>query len=42
VTPGGGLQGLADRAAAVGGTFRLASPAGGPTRLVLDLPHRTA
>jgi signal transduction histidine kinase len=42
VTPGGGLQGLADRAAAVGGTFRLASPAGGATRLVLDVPHRTA
>jgi signal transduction histidine kinase len=38
VTPGGGLQGLADRAAAVGGTFRLASPVGGPTRLVLDVP----
>jgi signal transduction histidine kinase len=42
VTPGGGLQGLADRAAAVGGTFRLASQVGGPTRLVLDVPHRTA
>jgi signal transduction histidine kinase len=42
VTPGGGLQGLADRAAAVGGTFRLASPPGGPTRLVLDVPHRAA
>jgi signal transduction histidine kinase len=42
VAPGGGLQGLADRAAAVGGTFRLASPAGGPTRLVLDVPLRTA
>ncbi|WP_232665017.1 sensor histidine kinase [Pseudonocardia sp. TRM90224] len=35
---GGGLQGLADRAAAVGGTLRLASPAGGPTRLVLEVP----
>ncbi|MEJ3658837.1 sensor domain-containing protein [Actinomycetes bacterium KLBMP 9759] len=35
---GGGLQGLADRAAAVGGTLRLASPVGGPTRLVLEVP----
>jgi signal transduction histidine kinase len=42
VGPGGGLQGLADRAAAVDGTFRLASPTGGPTRLVLDVPHRAA
>jgi signal transduction histidine kinase len=42
VAQGGGLQGLADRAAAVDGTFRFASPAGGPTRLVLDVPHRTA
>lgn len=38
LTPRGGLQGLADRVAAVGGHFRFASPAGGGTRLDAELP----
>jgi signal transduction histidine kinase len=38
VVTGGGLQGLADRADAVGGTLRLASPPGGPTIVALDVP----
>ncbi|MGH3568675.1 MAG: sensor histidine kinase [Pseudonocardia sp.] len=37
---GGGLQGLADRADAVGGRLRLSSPPGGPTMLCLDIPCR--
>lgn len=38
--PGGGtgLRGLAQRAAAVDGTLRIDSPAGGPTRIEVSLP----
>lgn len=36
--PGGGLAGLADRAAALGGAVRMDSPAGGPTVITLVLP----
>ncbi|GIF74585.1 histidine kinase [Asanoa siamensis] len=39
-TDGSGLTGLADRVAAVGGTTRLSSPAGGPTVLRVELPWR--
>jgi signal transduction histidine kinase len=35
---GGGLDGLARRAAAVDGTLELSSPAGGPTLLTVELP----
>jgi signal transduction histidine kinase len=35
---GGGLQGLAQRAAAVDGTLSVSSPAGGPTRITVELP----
>jgi signal transduction histidine kinase len=35
---GTGLAGLAKRAASVDGTFEIASPAGGPTLLTVDLP----
>jgi signal transduction histidine kinase len=35
---GTGLAGLAKRAASVDGSFEIASPAGGPTLLTLDLP----
>ncbi|MGW7435028.1 sensor histidine kinase [Streptomyces sp. NPDC054849] len=38
---GGGLQGLADRVAVVGGRLKLFSPPGGPTELVVELPWRT-
>jgi PAS domain S-box-containing protein len=38
VSAGTGLQGLHDRAAAVGGQVTLVSPAGGPTILTADLP----
>jgi signal transduction histidine kinase len=38
VTPGGGLQGLADRVAAIGGRFEFSSPAGGGTRIEAVLP----
>jgi signal transduction histidine kinase len=38
LTPGGGIQGLADRVAAVGGRFTLSSPTGGGTRLCAELP----
>jgi signal transduction histidine kinase len=38
LTPGGGLQGLADRVAAVGGRLELISPPGGGTRLRAELP----
>ncbi|MEU9017823.1 histidine kinase [Actinomadura sp. NPDC048394] len=38
LTPGGGLQGLADRVAAVGGRFTMDSPPGGGTRLSAELP----
>ncbi len=36
--PGGGLAGLRDRVTAVEGTFRLASPEGGPTLILVELP----
>lgn len=35
---GGGLQGLRDRVRAVDGRLRIASPAGGPTSLIVELP----
>jgi signal transduction histidine kinase len=35
---GGGLDGLAQRAAAVDGTLTIDSPAGGPTRITVELP----
>jgi signal transduction histidine kinase len=38
VSGGTGLQGLHDRADAVGGHITLVSPAGGPTVLTADLP----
>lgn len=38
VSAGTGLQGLHDRAAAVGGQVTLVSPTGGPTVLTADLP----
>ncbi|MFK4760998.1 sensor histidine kinase [Microbacterium sp. ZW T5_45] len=38
VQPGGGLDGIANRILAAGGTFRLDSPAGGPTSLEVDVP----
>jgi signal transduction histidine kinase len=38
VGPGGGLQGLADRVRSVDGTLRVASPVGGPTVLLVELP----
>jgi signal transduction histidine kinase len=38
VQQAGGLAGLADRVRAVEGTLRLASPAGGPTTLLAELP----
>jgi signal transduction histidine kinase len=37
-TSGSGLRGVADRIAAVGGTFRLHSPPGGGTRIEVELP----
>jgi signal transduction histidine kinase len=36
--PGGGLAGLAQRAATVDGTLRVTSPPGGPTQVVIELP----
>jgi signal transduction histidine kinase len=38
VIPGGGLQGLRDRAAAFGGELTVTSPLGGPTRISLTVP----
>ena len=35
---GSGLAGLAKRAASVDGTFRISSPAGGPTTITVELP----
>ena len=35
---GSGLRGLADRVAAIGGRFRLDSPAGHGTRVTAELP----
>lgn len=37
-TPGGGIDGLADRVASAGGSFDVASPAGGGTRVLAELP----
>lgn len=37
---GSGLTGLADRAAAIGGTVSLSSPAGGPTTVRAEFPCR--
>lgn len=36
--PGGGLDGIANRVLAAGGTFRLDSPQGGPTSLEVNVP----
>lgn len=38
VIPGGGLDGIANRILAAGGTFRLDSPQGGPTSLEVNVP----
>nr|WP_201470542.1 histidine kinase [Microbacterium hydrocarbonoxydans] len=38
VQPGGGLDGIANRILAAGGTFRLESPLGGPTSLEVNVP----
>ncbi|MDQ0727498.1 signal transduction histidine kinase [Microbacterium sp. W4I20] len=38
VQPGGGLDGIANRTLAAGGTFRLDSPVGGPTSLEVNVP----
>lgn len=38
VLAGGGLDGIANRVAAAGGTFRLDSPNGGPTALEVSIP----
>jgi signal transduction histidine kinase len=38
ILPGGGLDGIANRIAAAGGTFRLDSPNGGPTALEVSVP----
>jgi signal transduction histidine kinase len=37
--PGGGLAGLSDRVAAIGGTLHLDSPAYGPTTLTAEIPR---
>jgi signal transduction histidine kinase len=37
-SPGSGLNGLAKRVGSVDGTFRVSSPAGGPTTLTAELP----
>jgi len=37
---GGGLSGLAQRAAVVDGRLDIASPPGGPTRITVELPLR--
>lgn len=38
ILPGGGLDGIANRIAAAGGTSRLDSPVGGPTTLEVSIP----
>lgn len=38
LAPGGGLEGLTTRVAAVGGSLSVSSPAGGPTRVRAELP----
>ncbi|MBD3688927.1 sensor histidine kinase [Nanchangia anserum] len=35
---GGGLEGMTERAAAIGGTLSVSSPIGGPTRVALSIP----
>ena len=37
-TPGGGIDGIAGRIAAVGGSFALTSPVGGPTTVEVSVP----
>jgi signal transduction histidine kinase len=37
---GSGLNGLADRVDALGGTLRITSPAGGGTVVSAEIPHR--
>jgi signal transduction histidine kinase len=37
-TPGGGLAGLSDRVAGVGGWMHVVSPPGGPTSVMVELP----
>ncbi|MFI9554810.1 sensor histidine kinase [Nonomuraea endophytica] len=39
-TPGGGLDGLANRLRPVDGRLSVTSPPGGPTTAVVELPHR--
>ncbi|MGK4581408.1 sensor histidine kinase [Kitasatospora sp. HPMI-4] len=39
--PGGGLAGLGERVGAVDGVFVVESPAGGPTKVTVELPWRT-
>ncbi|MFI6539121.1 sensor histidine kinase [Nonomuraea sp. NPDC050547] len=39
-TPGGGLDGLANRLRPVDGRLSISSPPGGPTTAVVELPHR--
>ncbi|MEV8274710.1 histidine kinase [Microbacterium sp. NPDC077184] len=38
IVPGGGLDGIANRALGAGGEFRLDSPVGGPTALEVSIP----
>jgi signal transduction histidine kinase len=38
IRPGGGFEGLADRAALVGGALRVTSPPGGPTEVRVEIP----
>lgn len=38
VVPGHGLDGVARRMQGLGGSFTLASPAGGPTTITLRIP----
>jgi signal transduction histidine kinase len=40
IEPGGGFAGLAARVAAIDGTLRIDSPAGGPTRVEAQIPCR--
>lgn len=36
--PGGGIDGVANRVAAAGGTYRISSPEGGPTEIEVTVP----
>lgn len=38
VVPGGGLEGMAERVAAVGGAMSVTSPVGGPTQIIMQIP----